>query len=107
MTPALTAPLALDYLHELSTDVRAAVVLARDGTLLAGPQDLGEAGRDLLARAGDAAEVQVDLPAGTVYGVRSAHHAVVVACGPLTLPRIALFDLRTVLAELDSGATEA
>ena len=107
MTPALTAPLALDYLHELSTDVRAAVVLAPDGALLAGPDELGEPARDLLARAADASEVQVDLPAGTVYAVRSAHHAVVVACGPLTLPRIALFDLRTVLAELDGPATRA
>ncbi len=107
MTPALTAPLALDYLHELSTDVRAAVVLAPDGALLAGPEELREPARDLLARAGDASEVQVDLPAGTVYAVRSAQHAVVVACGPLTLSRIALFDLRTVLAELDGPATRA
>ena len=36
MPPALTPALALDYVHELSADVRAAVVLDAAGALLAG-----------------------------------------------------------------------
>ncbi len=107
MTPALTAPLALDYIHELSTDVRAGVVLAADGARLAGPEALAGPARDLLAGAGEAAEVEVDVPAGTVYAVRSAHHAIIVACGPLTLRGLALFDLRSVLAELDGALNAA
>jgi hypothetical protein len=107
MTSALTAPLALDYLHELSTDVRAGVVLAPDGTLLAGPEALAGPARELLAGARDAAEVEVELPAGTVFAVRSERHAVVVACGPFTLPRLALFDLRVVLGELDRAVGAA
>ena len=57
--------------------------------------------RALLAAAGDAAEVHVTLPDGAVYAVRSPRHAVVVACGPFTLPALSLYDLRVVLAELD------
>jgi hypothetical protein len=106
MTPALSAPLALDYLHELSTDVRAGVVLAADGALLAGRPELAGPARGLLAAAGDAAEVRVALPAGAVYAVRSSRHAVVLACGPLALAALALHDLRVVLAELD-GRREA
>jgi hypothetical protein len=97
----LTAPLALDYLHELSADVRAGVVLAAGGALLAGPAALAAPARELLSRTGEAAEVEVELPQGTVYAVRSPRHAVVVACGPFSLPGLALHDLRTVLAELD------
>jgi hypothetical protein len=106
MTPALTPPLALDYLRELSTDVRQGAVLGADGALLAGPAGLAEPVGALLAAAGDAAEVHVALPEGAVYAVRSPRHAVIVACGPFTLPALALYDLRVVLAELD-GVREA
>jgi hypothetical protein len=101
MTPALTPPLALDYLRELSTDVRQGVVLGPGGALLAGPAALAEPVRALLAAAGDAAEVQVTLPDGAVFAVRSPRHAVAVACGPFALPALSLYDLRVVLAELD------
>src|SRR3954469_13817373 len=47
MPPALTPELALDYLRELSADVRAGVVLAGDGTRLAGPDALAEPARRL------------------------------------------------------------
>lgn len=41
MTAALTPQLALAYLGELSVDVRAAVVVASDGAVLAGDPALG------------------------------------------------------------------
>jgi hypothetical protein len=107
MTPALTPPLALDYLRELSTDVREGAVLGADGALLAGPPALAEPVRALLVAAGDAAEVQVTLPRGAVYAVRSPRHAVVVACGPFALPALSLYDLRVVLAELDGDRAPA
>ena len=40
MPPALTPALAVDYVRELSADVRAVVVLGADGELAAGPEPL-------------------------------------------------------------------
>jgi hypothetical protein len=107
MTPALTPPLALQYLRELSTDVRDGVVLAADGEVLAGSPALAGPARDLLAAAGDADEVRVELATGAVYVVRSPEHAVVLALGPFALPAVALHDLRGVLAELDRAGEPA
>jgi hypothetical protein len=52
--PTLTPPRALDYLRELSADIRSGVVMNAKGKLLAGPQELGDAARDLVQAAGDA-----------------------------------------------------
>ena len=49
MTAALTPALTLDYLHALSADLRAAVVLDARGECLAGPPALGDAARAVLA----------------------------------------------------------
>lgn len=49
MTTALTPPLALAYLDELSLGVRAAVVLGADGEPLAGDAALAPRARALLA----------------------------------------------------------
>jgi hypothetical protein len=98
--PTLTPKLALDYLRELSADIRAGVVLATGGALLAGPEDLAEAARDLLARAGDAREVQAATTEGVVFAARSDTHAVVLVCGRFALPSLVRHDLRRVLADL-------
>jgi hypothetical protein len=99
-SPALTPPLALDYLRELSADIRAGVVLAPDGALLAGPDALADPARDLLNAAGDAAEVQVSTADGAVYAARSDRHAIAVVCGRFALPSLIRYDLRLVLADL-------
>jgi hypothetical protein len=101
--PPLTPPLALDYLRELSADIRAGVVLAADGGLLAGPEDLAEPARDLLAAAGDAAELHVTTADGAVYAARSHSHALAVVCGRLALPSLIRYDLRLVLGDLAGG----
>ena len=101
--PALTPPLALDYLRELSADIRAGVVLAPDGTHLAGPDALAEPARDLFAAAGDASELHVTTPDGAVYGARSDRHAIAVVCGHFALPSLIRYDLRLVLADLEGG----
>jgi hypothetical protein len=101
--PALTPPLALDYLRELSADIRAGVVLAPDGALLAGPDAFAAPARDLLAAAGDAAEVHVSTADGAVYAARSDHHAIAVICGRFALPSLIRYDLRLVLADLGGG----
>jgi hypothetical protein len=107
MTPALTPAHALDYLRELSADIRAGVVLAADGTLLAGSDELAAPARELLDAAGDAIDVHVTAGDGAVFAARDDHHAIVLACGRLALPSLARYDLRVVLADLRSGAEAA
>jgi hypothetical protein len=98
--PTLTPPLALDYLRELSADIVAGVVLDGDGKLLAGPDDLGAAARDLVAAAGTAEEVHVSTADGAIFAARSDRHALVVVCGRFALPSLIRYDLRLVLADL-------
>ena len=75
--PTLTPPLALDYLRELSADIRSGVVLDAAGKLLAGPEELGEAARDLVQAAGAAEEIHVSMADGGVFAARSDKHALV------------------------------
>jgi hypothetical protein len=98
--PALTPARALDYLRELSADIRAGVVLDPAGELLAGPEALAEPARDLLAAAGEAREVHVAVADGNVFAARSDRHTVVVVCGRFALPSLVRYDLRLVLADL-------
>jgi hypothetical protein len=100
MTPALTPALALDYLRELSADVRSGVVLDAGGALLAGPPEMADAARELVAAAGDAADVHVATAEGAVFAARDDRHAIVLASGRLALPSLARYDLRVVLADL-------
>src|SRR3954464_7477623 len=74
MPPALTPELALDYLRELSADVRAGVVLRADGRRLAGPDALAEPARRLLAALPDADEAEVSTGDGNVFAGRSGSH---------------------------------
>lgn len=98
MTAALTPPIALAYLRELSTDVRAAVVLDAAGERLAGDAAIVPAARALLALAGD--ELVVRSAAGVALARRDATRAIVVAAGPQTLVPLLLHDLRTLLGDL-------
>lgn len=104
MTPALTPARALDYLRELSADIRAGVVLEADGRLLAGPDDLAGPARELLAAAGETADVHVTTADGAVFLAGDGRRAIVLACGRLALPSLARHDLRMVLADLDEKA---
>lgn len=69
MTAPLTPALALAYLHELSTDVRAVVVLDAAGSVLAGAEELAPRARALLANAAE----PVESIAAPAPGVRLAH----------------------------------
>jgi hypothetical protein len=100
MTPALTPAVALDYLHELSADIDAGVILDADGTLLAGPEDLAPAARDLLDAAGDATDVHVTTGDRAVFAAQDGRHAIVLTTGRFALPSLARYDLRMVLADL-------
>ncbi len=112
MPPALTPALALDYVRELSADVRAALVLDGEGGLLAGPPELAGAARALLEAGGDAAELEVVRADGVVCAVRSPDRAAVAVCGRFAIAGVVRQDLRAAVAALEgrspgSGASAA
>jgi hypothetical protein len=107
----LDPQVAVDYLDELSTDIREAVVLSAAGEHLAGSSVLAKPARELLAAAdaaaadasfadGRPAQLEVATPAGTVYGARSDEHAVFVVAGRQALSSVMLYDLGAVLADM-------
>src|SRR3954469_9065665 len=100
---ALSPELALAYLAELSTDIRAGVVLSADGELLAGTEALAGPARDLLAAADDAV-IEVDTPRGVVVAARTATHALAVVAGSQALPALVRFDVRRTVEDLAPGA---
>jgi hypothetical protein len=100
---ALTPALALDYLRELSADIRTGVIVGADGALLAGSDALAGPARDLFEGAGDAEEIHVVTRDGDVFAARSGHHAIAVVCGRFGLPSLIRYDLKLVLADLDGA----
>ena len=109
MSPLLTPDDALEYLRQLSTDVRAGVILDESDParpLLAGAEQVAGPARELLA-ALDAPEVEVTTAGGIVFAARSATHAVVVACGTFALSGHQRHDLRVVLSDLAGEARAA
>jgi predicted regulator of Ras-like GTPase activity (Roadblock/LC7/MglB family) len=111
--PALTPELALQYLAELSTDIKASAVLSRDGRTAAASRP-GEAGdqlrtltQQLLERADQADEqpvsqVEVSTGDGAVYAVRDEHWVIGVVTGRFALPSLMFYDLRSVLGDLEA-----
>jgi hypothetical protein len=105
--PALTPDLALDYLGELSTDIRAAIVLDSAGALAAvtgDDRDRGERMRELstqlLDAAADGDQVEVVTTEGSVFAVRGESWTVAVVAGRQPLASLMFYDLRNVLREL-------
>jgi hypothetical protein len=104
--PALTPALALDYVRELSADVRAVVVLDAAGRLLAGPSQLADPARALLAAAGSAAEAEAVTTGGVVCVVRSPANAMLAVCGRFAIAGVVREDLRAALAALEGRPVE-
>lgn len=109
--PALTPELALDYLGELSTDIRASVLLAADGSLASSSPAGADGGRlreltlELLERAdaaddGDVSQVEVSTGDGAVYAAREPDWTLAVVAGRFALPSLMFYDLRSVIAAL-------
>jgi hypothetical protein len=105
--PALTPALALDYVRELSADVREAIVVGPGGELLAGPPELAGPAQALLEAMGDAGEVESVSPEGVVCAVRRQGRAGVAVCGRFALPGVVREDLRVALAALAGAAPPA
>lgn len=104
MTAALTPELALAYLGQLSTDLRAAAVLDASGRMLAGDGALGVRAPALLS-AGDGADIHVALATGAVFARRGQEHAIAVVTGPLVLAGLMHHDLGGALEALDGVPT--
>ena len=102
MTVPLTPALALAYLHELSVDIRSAVVLDAAGDLLAGDAELAEKARELLASAGTDSAAD-----GPLHVVRIPEGgAIAVLAGDLALASLLRHDLAAVAAALVSGRAD-
>jgi hypothetical protein len=104
MPPALTPALALEYVHELSADVRAGIVLDAAGDLLAGSPALADPARELLTAGDDAAELEAATADGVVCAVRTPGHTAVAICGRFAIAGVVRQDLRTALAALEGRA---
>jgi len=107
MSQALTPALALEYLRELSADVRATVVLDGAGGLLAGPPRLAGPARALLAAGGDAAELEASDGDWVICAVRSHEHAAVAVCGRFAIAGVVRQDLRAAIAALEGRSPQS
>jgi predicted regulator of Ras-like GTPase activity (Roadblock/LC7/MglB family) len=113
----MTPELALDYLGELSTDIRGAAVLDATGAVAAQTgfeeDDADEVRKlvvDLFDRAAEVRgngsgpnQVEVSLPDGAVYAVREKDWAVAVVAGRFALSSLMFYDLRMVIRDLDGA----
>lgn len=117
--PALTPELALEYLGELSTDIRAGVLLDSAGGLAAAWENDAERGErvrelvvELLERAdaapggdgGPASQVEVTTARGAVFCVRDGGWTIAVVSGRFALASLMFFDLRRLLEDLRASA---
>lgn len=116
--PALTPALALDYLAELSTDIRAGVLLDGHGELAASWENddaRGERVRELvvqLMERADAAagerdrpsQVEVSTGSASVFCVREDSWTIAVVTGRYALSSLMFLDLRNLLADLGRSA---
>jgi len=111
----LTPDLVLDYLGELSTDIRAGVLLDSDGATAAASDNEGEQLGPLVAELFDDAaaaalpsetisQVEVTTVVGGVFAVRDSRWTLAVVTGRYALPSLMFYDLRSVLGDL-AGAT--
>jgi hypothetical protein len=109
--PVLTPDLALDYLGELSTDIRAGVIVDAQGDVAAvtgGDGERGEKMRTLALEMLDAAaekgegvdQVEVVSAAGSVFAVRGEAWTVAVVAGRQPLASLMFYDLRNVVRDL-------
>jgi predicted regulator of Ras-like GTPase activity (Roadblock/LC7/MglB family) len=113
VSAALSPELALEYLAELSTDIKASVVVSADGRTAAAsrPGEPGDRMRELtqqLFEQADAADdqpvtqVEVSTGDGAVYAVRDEQWVIGVTTGRFALSSLMFYDLRRVLGDLEA-----
>jgi hypothetical protein len=101
---ALTPDLALDYLGELSTDIRAALVVDSGGKVAAvtgDDRERGERMRELTEQLLEAVDqIEVVTAEGSVFAVRGDSWTVAVVAGRQPLASLMFYDLRNVVRDL-------
>ena len=119
----LTPELALRYLDELSTDIRAAVLLDSGGRVAAAHAAQGEPPAERLSKLagelfqhadraaeaapafeGEVAQAEITTNDGAVFAVRAEGWTIVVVAGRFALPSLMFYDLRAVLSDLGRRA---
>lgn len=108
-----SAAAALEFLAEMSPDLRGAAILAPGGEVLAatgeGPERWGEDAGALFAAADEAEGVPVEqihiaTEQGEVFAIRNAGLAAVSVTDRFALASLMLFDLRSTLRQLAQEA---
>jgi hypothetical protein len=113
--PALTPELALDYLGELSTDIKASALLAADGrtAVASRPGEAGDRLQELtveLFRQADevdgqeVTQIEVSTGDGAVFAVRDERWTLAAVTGRFALSSLMFYDLRAVLDDLENAA---
>jgi hypothetical protein len=97
---ALTPELALQYLGEISTDIKASVLIASDGSTAVTSRP-GEAGDQLPALTAELFE-RASTGDGGVFAVRNERWTVAVVTGRFALSSLMFYDLRSVLGDLEA-----
>jgi predicted regulator of Ras-like GTPase activity (Roadblock/LC7/MglB family) len=114
--PGLTPELALEYLGQLSTDIKASMIVSADARTAAAsrPGETGDRLRELttqLFERADAADsqavsqVEVTTGEGGVYAVRDERWTVGVVTGRFALSSLMFYDLRSVLGDLEGAVS--
>jgi hypothetical protein len=107
--PALPdAARAVEYLEEISTELRGCAILSAEGEVLAAsgePEAWGEAGRELIAAADAAggepvAHAHVATGDGEAFCVREGGYVAVAVTDRFTLSSLMIFDIRIALRRL-------
>jgi hypothetical protein len=115
VSAVLTPELALQYLGELSTDIKATVVMSADGRSVAAsrPGETGERLQELtteLFERADSADsepvtqIEVSTGDGAVFAVRDEQWTIGVVTGRFALSSLMFYDLRGVLGDLAGEA---
>ena len=108
-----SAAAALEFLGEMSPDLRGAAILGPEGEVLAAtgdrPERWGEDAAVLFAAADGAEEAPVEqvhiaTEQGEVFAIRNAGLAAVAVTDRFALASLLLFDMRSMLRELAGSA---
>jgi predicted regulator of Ras-like GTPase activity (Roadblock/LC7/MglB family) len=101
----------VEYLQEISPELRGCAILSADGAVLAASGDAdrwGEAGRDLISAADAAggeqvAHAHVATGDGEAFCVREGELTAVAVADRFTLSSLMIFDMRNALRRLAAG----
>jgi len=113
--PATAHDLALRYLLELSADIRAALLMDRDGALLAAVGSLPSGGLPervrrvvaevgSLAPAGETVEVDVFATRGALFVLAEDSRVMVCTTNRTVNPGLIFYDMHAVLRDIDRAA---